>query len=175
MASNNLKNQTMYTDVLLTSFNLATLPYPGQLGCFFEKDDKKYQLVLVDSGSNNLAAGDVVLWLTPASFVVTNDVSDVSGTAANAANSVAGVALGTVTKGQYAFIQVRGLATVNTNGDDDIALGDIVIAAGGTDAKCNSIAAGVAITQTPLGLAVAADDDTADTVSVLLQVPLNGA
>ena len=175
MASNRLNSQPQWLEAGVTSFNVATLPYPGALGAFYEKDGKKYQLVKCDSTSGNLAANDVVLWLDYDDFVVTNDVSDVSATAAVAASFPAGVAVGTVTAGRYCFIQVRGPATVRTNQDDDMAKGDVLIADGDEDGQCDSTAAGTAPINIPLGVATADDDNTADTVAAILIVPLNGA
>lgn len=175
MASNRLNTGALWLDGAVTSLNVATLPFPGMLGQFYEKDGKKYQLVKVDSSSNALAANDVVSWIDYDDFVVTNDVSDISGTEANAANQPAGVAVGTGTIGYYCFIQVRGTATIRTNQDDDIAAGDVLIVDGNEDGQCNSTAAGTAPINIPLAVALAADDDTADTVSGMLIVPLNGA
>lgn len=175
MASNRLSLQSMYIGEGLTSYNVATLDHPGQLGGFLEKDGKKYQLVKVDSSSNALAANDVVVWIDFDDFVVTNDVSDISGTEANAQNVPAGVAIGTGTIGYYCFIQVRGPATIRTNQDDDIAAGDVLFADGNEDGQCNSTAAGTAPIAIPLAVATAADDDSADTVAAVLIPPLNGA
>jgi len=174
MANNRLSNGAIEFDGTLATTNLATLQHPGQLGQFFNKDGKKYQLVQVDSSSNALAANDVVSWIDYDAFIVTNDVSDISGTEANAANQPAGVAIGTGTIGYYCFIQVRGACTIRTNQDDDIAAGDVLIVDGNEDGQCNSTAAGTAPINIPLAIATAADDDTADTVAAMLIVPLNG-
>jgi len=175
MASNRLDNVAAWIGEGLATFNETTLTIPGQLGGFYEKNGVKYQLVLVDSGSNALAVNDVVLWKDSSLFSVTNDVSDVSGTSANAANSPAGIAASVTSAGKYGWIAVRGDVTIRTNQDDDIALGDVIIADGDEDGQCDSVAAGAAITAIPLAVAVAADDDTADTVLGRLIVPLNGA
>ena len=175
MASNRLSNQAVWIGPGVTSFNESTLFAGGQLGMFYEKDGKKYQLVKTDSSSNALAANDVVCWIDFDDFVVTNDVSDISGTEANAQSQPAGIALATVTIGNYAWIQVRGPVTIRTNQDDDIAAGDVLFADGNEDGQCNSTAAGTAPIAIPLAIATAADDDTADTVAAVLIVPLNGA
>lgn len=172
---NRLSNGSLYLNSgSIATFNSATLPAGGQLGMFVNENGKKYQLVKVDSSSNALAANDVVSWIDYDDFVVTNDVSDISGTEANAANQPAGVAVGTGTIGYYCFIQVRGVCTIRTNQDDDIAAGDVLIVDGNEDGQCNSTAAGTAPINIPLAVATAADDDTADTVAAVLIVPLNG-
>ena len=175
MASNRLNTGTIWIEDAVTSANRSSLPYPGQLGMFFEKDGKKFQLVQVHSSSNNTAANDVMVWSDYDDFVVTNDVSDVSATAAVVANRPAGIAAGTITAGNYGFIQVRGPVTIRTNQDDDIAAGDSIIADGDEDGQCDSVAAGTASTAVTLAIATAAYDDASDTVAALLIVPLNGA
>lgn len=173
--NNRISNGAIYFDTAtIATYAATTLPYGGMLGMFVNKDNKKYQLVLVDSGSNALAANDVVVWLDLDDYTVTNDVSDLSATAAVVSNNPAGVALGTVAAGSYCFIQVRGIATVRTNQDDDIAAGDTIIADDNEDGQCESVAGGTASTYVPLGIALAADVDADDTVSVRLTVPLNG-
>lgn len=168
MASNKLGTQALYIEAGLTSMNLATLPYPGQLGQFMEKDGAKYQLVQFKSTTTTIAAGTPVMWTDRANFVVSAKVADTKR------NEVAGVALGTVTAGSYGFIQVRGNhATVLANGDDDIAQGDVIIF-GATDGVVDSTAAGTAPLYVPLGVASAADVDANNTVAVDLTVPLNG-
>lgn len=173
--SNRLEGSPLWIEEGLTDFNSSTLYQTGALGQFLEKNGKKYQLVKIDSSSNALAANDVVSWIDYDDFVVTNDVSDISGTEANAQNFPAGVAIGTGTIGNYVFIQVRGVATIRTNQDDDIAAGDVLFVDGNEDGQCNSTAAGTAPVAIPLAVALAVDDDTADTVSAILIAPLNGA
>jgi hypothetical protein len=89
----------------------------GQLGAIYHLDkataDKLslkpgfYQYVQTKSDSTaSPAAGLVALWSDRASFIVTPDTS------AAAAGQIAGVYLGSLTKGNYGFIQIAGQATV---------------------------------------------------------------
>lgn len=168
MASNRLKTQGLWLGAGVTSLNDSTLFLGGQLGMFYEKDDKKYQLVKFKSTSGTIAAGTPVMWQDRANFVVSSTVSD------SKRNEIAGVALGTVTAGNFGFIQVRGNHTaVLTNGDDDIAQGDAVIMSS-SDGVVDSTAAGTAPTYNVLGWASAADVDASNTVAVNLTVALNG-
>ena len=85
------------------------------------------------------------------------------------ANKVAGVAIGTVTSGNYGVVQCLGYyATVATDTGDDIVAGDNVILKNGTTGQVDRMAAGTAPTLRPLGVAVA--DDTASTVAVFIDV-----
>ena len=171
MASNKLNTGALWIGEGITTFNEATLPLAGQLGMFFEKDGKKYQLVKLTTGVAG-AAGQAVWWHDFDDFVVNNDISQLT----TARNQPAGVILGTVTVGNHCFIQVRGpYATVKTNGDDDIAAGDTLIIAATTDGTVDSVLAGTASTFVPFGIATAADVDAADTVAAILTMPLNGA
>ena len=172
MASNRLANQAAWIGPGVTSFNESTLFVPGQLGMFYEKDGKKYQLVQLTAGAVAGAAGQAVWWHDFDDFVVNNDISDLT----TARNQPAGVVLGTVTAGNYCWIQVRGPhSAVKTNADDDIAAGDTLIIAATTDGTVDSVAAGTASTYVPFGIATAADVDADDTVAAILTMPLNGA
>ena len=88
---------------------------------------------------------------------VTNDVSEDNGVAA-------GVCLGVMTENYYGFIALTGVYTMPTNGDDDIAAGDTVTLGG--DGTVNSA---TTATGANLGVAMADDDNGANTVSVLLR------
>lgn len=167
---NRILTQTPYTDATTfagTNSTAAALAYSGQLGQIYCKNDCAFQLVLFHTGTTTIAAGAPVMWQDYDDFVVTAKVSD------SKRNFIAGVALGTVTAGNYGFIQVAGPnAAVLDNGDDDIASGDVVIMAS-TDGVVDSVAAGTAPTYIPLGVATAADIDTSNTVAVQITVPLN--
>lgn len=167
--SNNLNRQGIWIGAGVTSMNDSALFLPGQLGMFFEKAGQKYQLVKFASTTGTIAAGTPVLWSDRDDFVVSSTVAD------SKRNEPAGIALGTVTAGNYGFIQVRGNhATVLTNGDDDIAQGDAVIMSS-SDGVVDSTAAGTAATYNVFGYASAADVDANNTVAVNLTVALNGA
>lgn len=89
---------------------------------------------------------------------------EVSSTFTGCLNRPAGVAVATVTSGNYGLVQCYGYyATILTDAGDDFADDDSIIlkTAGTTD----RIAAGTAPTYKRLGVAVAADVDAADTVA----------
>lgn len=129
---------------------------------------KRYKYVKYDNGTGNLSlsANDVVYYLNTGAwdgYTVTKDLSDTT------ANMVAGVALGSISDGQYGWVQVAGYnSAVATNGDDDISAGDAVWGVG--DGTVDSTNAGTAPTYLPLGFAVANDDDSADTVATRITV-----
>lgn len=83
-------------------------------------------------------------------------------------NQPAGVGIGAITAGNRGWIQIAGYhSAVITNADDDITDGDSIIMSA-TDGKVDSTAAGTAPTHKTLGIAVADDDNAADTVAVQL-------
>lgn len=159
MASNRLNTGTLYTDAAsFADTNIATLPYPGLLGQFFEKDGKKYQLVQFKATSSAIAAGATCMWTDRDSFVVSCTVADSNR------NQVAGVAVGTVTAGNYGYIQVRGNATITLTGA--AAAGDTIVQSA-TNGQGVLVLAGTAPTHVALAVATAAGAGD-------LIVPLNG-
>lgn len=111
-----------------------------------------------------LADGDALAFDDKYKRSVTNDVSDAS------ANQPAGVAIGAITIGNRGWIQCYGYHdAIKTNADDDIADGDSLILAGGTDKTVDSVAAGTAPTHKIIGVAVADDDNAADTVEGFIE------
>jgi len=125
---------------------------------------RMYKYVQFDNGTGNLTsvANQVVYYVSATK--VTNDVSDSN------INSIAGITPVALTDGYYGWMQVLGSATVNTNGDDDIATGDALIGTSSADGVCNSVAANTAPTNKVLGWAIAADVDAANTVLAQLTV-----
>lgn len=92
----------------------------------------------------------------------------VTTTITNARNKPSGVGIGVITSGNYGWIQCYGYhSAVKTNGDDDIAVGDTIIVANSTGVA-DSVASGTASTFKPIGVAMAADVDAADTVAVFI-------
>ena len=87
-----------------------------------------------------------------------------------------GILLCTVTAGNYCFALVRGYyATVTTNGDDDIAAGDILIV-GAADKACDSVSNAAAAFNKDafvkaFGVAAAADVDADNTVAANIGMP----
>jgi hypothetical protein len=123
---------------------------------------KIYKYVQAASDTT-VANGTPLAYVNAYGWQVTSDESD------SDQNRPAGVGIGAITASYYGWIQVGGYhAAVITNGDDDIAANDSVILST-TDGKADSVAAGTAATHRPLGVAVAADDNDADTVAVFLQ------
>lgn len=145
----------------------------GQLGENFRVNGIPYKLVQVHTSCTNsvIAAGEV-LYYTATENVVTNTVAQ---GVSNSVDHYAGVAPAdliasvpqSVSSGAtyYMLMQIGGRnSAVKTNGDDDIAAGDQIIAIG--NGTCDSAAAGTAIKPSFIGSAAAADVDAANTVAV---------
>lgn len=133
------------------------------LGTYREEDGKGYRFVKYDNGTGNLTcvAGNIAYTIdsdTP--YEVTMDVSD------SDRNLARGVFAAVIADGGYGWIQTKGLCTVKTNGDDDIAKGDAVIASAAGDGTADSTAQDTAPVCRVVGWALAADSDGADTVAV---------
>lgn len=129
---------------------------------------REFKYIQFDNGTGNLTSvANQVVYSVVASFAgakVTNDVSD------SGINFIAGITPVALTDTYYGWMQIRGQATVNTNGDDDIAAGDALIGTSAADGVCNSVAANTAPTNKVLGWALAADVDAANTVLANLTV-----
>lgn len=161
----------------------------AQLGQLFEIGGNTYKLVQVHTAciSDVIPSGAVLYYVSE--NVVTNDVSEsfsgdedaFAGIAPTLTVSVPESASG-ATYYMLMIVPVHGqFATVNTNGDDDIVAGDYVICAG--DGVCNSYLVDPATPGAPtdgelqalqanvsgrlIGVAAAADDNTANTVLVM--------
>lgn len=147
----------------------------GQLGqevTFTEAEAQKidsalhagtYKYVRFKAGSTaSNAKGQVVVWDDPDSFVVTPDV------AAASSGLQAGVTLNAVSKGQYGFVQVDGLATVLCNAS-----------VGGTTAGDLAVVDATAPTVSAIADATAASTDTAlevkRIIGTFVEAPANGA
>lgn len=131
------------------------------LGMYREEDGKGYRFVQYDNGTGNLAcvAGKLAYFFADTgTFVVTMDVSD------SDRNKVRGVFAAVIADQGYGWIQTKGVCTVATNGDDDIAEGDAVIASAAGDGTADSTAQDTAPTNRVVGWALAADSDGGDTV-----------
>ncbi len=132
-----------------------------------------YKLVQVHTAcvSDVIAAGHV-LYKTSTENVVTNDrseaVTDSAKHYAGIAPSdlIASVPESTATKTYYMLMQVGGRnSAVVTNGDDDIAAGDSIIASG--DGTCDSTATPEGVDPCLLiGIAAADDVNASNTVAV---------
>jgi hypothetical protein len=157
-------------DGAITAYTETTLRFPGAIGQVTTVDGITYQLVKMHSGADSVIVNEALVWQDLDDFTVTNDISD--GVDGVGINFPAGVALGTVSASDHCYIQVDGPGTVLTNGDDNIAAGDSLIV--NADGVVDSIAGGTASTYTPLGIATAADSDSANTVALRVTAPHNG-
>lgn len=103
-------------------------------------NNETFKLVLVSSGSATVAAGSAVIWggattatssaTAKAASTVTSDFSDVT------VQEFAGVAIGTITAGQYGWIQTEGI--VATKVETNVAAGDTVSVSENTDETLTS-------------------------------------
>ena len=136
--------------------------YP--LGTRREEEGKVYRYVSMETGTGAVAAiAGNLAYHVDGLWDVTMDVSDVDR------NLVAGVFLSVIADEGYGWIQTGGRhATVKTNGDDDIAKGDAVIASAAGDGTADSTAQDTAPICRVVGWAVAADVDADNTVDTFL-------
>lgn len=153
----------------LTSDSSTQLEELGILREHIDEDEghKVYKYVQIDASSAAIANGTVCVTTGDLYFRKATTVCD----AAADRNQPIGVGIGTITAGNYGWLQVRGYhSAVKTNGDDDIAIGQalIVDAEGGTDGTCDSVAVGTAPTHKVIGWALAADVDASNTVAAQL-------
>lgn len=138
---------------------------PGYtLGQYREEDGKGYRYFQYDNGTANLTmAANLLLYQVDSDdWILTHDVSD------SDRNLVRAVAVSVVADSGYGWGQVYGPGTVTTNGDDDIAKGDAVIASAAGDGTADSTAQDTAPTNRVVGWATDADVDAANTVAVFL-------
>ena len=120
---------------------------------------KYVQASLTAAASN----GRVLCWYNSIGTVATDDVSTTR------AGLPAGVAIGTLTNGQYGWIQIGGYhSAIDTDGHDDVADGDTLIAQDTTDGVSGRVAFGTASTFKILGVATVDDVNADDTVAGLI-------
>lgn len=136
------------------------------VGTYREENGKGYRYVKMETGTGAVAAvaGNLAYIHAAADpWDVTMDVSD------SDRNLVAGVFQSVIADEGFGWIQTRGYhATVKTNGDDDIAKGDAVIASAAGDGTADSTAQDTAPICRVVGWAMAADVDANDTVACFL-------
>lgn len=163
--------QTLYINALtLATVNDTTPTYPGQVGQVVSRNGCDYQYVQFKSTTSTIAAGTAVMWSDFDDYVVSGLVADAKR------NYCAGVALGTVTAGNYGFIQISGPASVlflqgSSRGGTDAAAGETAIFSA-TDGGVDRVAAGTAPTYLPVGVFTAASTGAA-VASIFLTVPRN--
>lgn len=161
---------TFYTNANLTfgEDDLVTTVYTAQkfpLGTYREEDGKGYRFVKVNDSTVTVAANKLLYHIggtAATAYVVSQDVSD------SDRNLVVGVAQGVIANAGYGWAQTKGPCTVATNGDDDIAAGDAVIASAAGDGTADSTAQDTAPVCKVVGWAMAADSDSGDTVLTML-------
>lgn len=143
--------------------DVATTP-KYVVGQYREENGKGYRYVLYDNGTGNLTCtdGKLLYQVGSTDWTVTHDVSDTDR------NLVAGVAVSAIADAGYGWMQTRGQDTVTTNGDDDIAKGDAVIASAAGDGTADSTAQDTAPTNKVVGWALADDVNGSDTVLTFL-------
>ena len=145
-----------------TVTDLTGIPYPpGYIATKFDGilGERRYKWVLVED--LDLVSGNAVIYTTDDNgYEVTADTTGGTGDT----NQPAGVALGTVTDGDFCFIQTYGICEVATVTDNGVAAGDeLIIHAttnGGfdTSAGVSSVSFGHAMND-DTGTALAADGD----------------
>src|SRR5215467_8245291 len=120
-------------------------PYPGQLGAFMELTEAQaaamsttpatqtlhcgiYQYVqFTGTQTSTNVANQIYVWKTRGSYIVT---SDVATTGAASMGEWAGISLNAVTKGNYGWIQIAGVANIKFKSSLTAAtpaIGDVVI------------------------------------------------
>ena len=125
--------------------------------CF--KTYKYVKASMAVAGSNGVALS----WYDVLGTVVTDDISTANQ------NQPAGVCTGTLTHTYYGWIQIGGYhSAVDTDAGDDFADGDSAILHASTNGVVDRTASGTAPVCKPIGIAVAADVDAADTVALQL-------
>lgn len=142
----------------LTSNSATALVEPGCVW-YNEAGDKAYKYVLVEDA--NLAKGDVVEYSDVTGYEVTKDRSG----GASLGRFVAGVAITTITDGQYGWIQVSGVNEyVKTDGG--VALGDRLVPHASSDGVADTEANGSTVVVTSgqvFGFALNTDTATTTT------------
>jgi hypothetical protein len=168
-----MSNISFAVDQPLTDITGLTL---GDI--FTDKRGRQFMLFQVDTAliNDTLANGEVCF--LKASHVVTNDVSD--GIDGADSPIVAGVACGSIPESsasvtRYVLLLVKGRHTaVKTNGDDDIAAGDMLSADLTVDGSCDSINDDTEtldpgyLGRSRVGVALADDVNAANTVDAMV-------
>jgi hypothetical protein len=149
-------------DKVTTVYTYQAFP----LGLYREQDGKGYRFVQVDASDVTISVG-LLAYLTGVvdTYVITTGRWTVSADVSDSIpNKVRGVFISAPVDTGFCWIQTKGYCVVTTNGDDDIALGDAIIASATGDGTCDSTAAGTAPIRRVVGWAVTVDVDNANTV-----------
>lgn len=116
--------------------NTDTLLRPGELGVAFDKDNKVYQVVKLDSGATAaptvgvVAANQLAFWKDRSAYLVTNDkrFALLGGIANSFANNVAGVFRTAVTAGNYCCVLQKGYNVAVSSDGSTTTAGDYACA-----------------------------------------------
>ena len=125
---------------------------------------KAYRYVLIEDA--DVANGDVVEFSDTSGYEVTRDRTGAIG------RVVAGVAVATVTDGNYGFIQVSGRHTA-VKCDGGVAAGDVLVPHETYDGKADTAASGSTVVNTEgqrFAFALATDDTSASTARVVADI-----
>lgn len=161
--------------------NESTLHYPGMLGKKYavtqphrtaagveEGRTKEYQFIHTDS-SMTVAPfpGAVAWWANRALYQVTTDPTTLGR------GRVAGVFQGTVTRGNYGFVQTKGPGTVKFVDAPTAAptVAGLIVVPSATAGKADALAAGTAATYPALGVTASVVDGGSSEAVVELDVP----
>lgn len=137
-----------------TSANDATPRMtPGQT--WTDDDGKEYKYVLVED--MNLAVNNTVEYSDTSGYEVTKDRAG----GASLGRAFAGVALGTVTDGQYGVVQTKGVCTVTVPASIAISAGDALVNSPSSDGGVN--AATTSTRQFAWGMALTGETTSAAT------------
>jgi len=127
---------------------------------------KKYRYIRVEDA--DLAANDVVEYSDTTGYEVTKDVSGGS----SVGRGFAGVAVSTITDGNYGWVQIGGLATCKVAANTAVAAGNRV-KSGTADGVVSAYVATTGSEDYSFGMAVGADTATtsaAGTVAVMIDL-----
>lgn len=127
---------------------------------------KAYRYVLIEDA--DVANGDVVEYSDTSGYEVTKDRAG----GASIGRVVAGVAVATVTDGNYGFIQVSGRHTA-VKCDGGVAAGDVLVPHATYDGKADTAASGSTVVNTEgqrFAFALATDDTSASTARVVADI-----
>jgi hypothetical protein len=146
---------------------------PGEKGSWYSWQQKRYQIVQLDSGavalnpSSTVAPNTIAFWMNREQYIVTNDRRAAVGGQAASQVQVAGRFGNAVTPGFTCHVQQRGRATLRTQSAAFVG-GDSVIAMADSSATADRVALGTA---TAFGIGVARGPAVLGLVTVDLDIP----
>lgn len=161
---NSIRTQEVYLGGYTPeTFNVANTPVapavsglylPGQLGLSFNRNNRTYTIVQLDTSATTPAAGQLLYWRDKTNFIVTNVVARAlcGATTHGWRNEIAGICMLAATAGYYICMLIQGtdipVACLATNAVGDIAISDLSANVG----NALNIAAGSAITYRTVGV-----------------------